>query len=214
MKRERWAFLVLGICIFIMSACSNVFYPQSDALEKIKMGMTPQEVTKLLGKPDYRRISYDLEEWEYQKLRSVLDSKPTTVIVRFENERLVYMDSFPTHQQTSTSIVFPTPMTGSVPSHSLVEPHFEAFYNQVKAQPFKDEQIELIRTGVKGNRFTCHECACMMSIFTFDDDKLEVLRIFSKHLIDRENYKEIINRLDYLSSKEKAEKILRIDNNQ
>ena len=48
-----------------------------------------------------------------------------------------------------------------------------------------------------------------MSIYTFDDDKLEVLNIVAPQIIDFENQEEIIKSLSFISSEEKAEKILR-----
>ena len=50
----------------------------------------------------------------------------------------------------------------------------------------------------------------MMSIYRFDDDKLEVLKIIAPNISDRENYDEIINALDFISSEEKARSILGI----
>lgn len=111
MKRKLQLFIAFGISIFMLSACSNVFYPKADVLGKIKRDMTTREVTELLGNPDYRRINYDLEEWEYQKQLSVLD-KPTTIIVRFENGHLIYMDSYPTPIQPT-----PHPSKGEPHKH-------------------------------------------------------------------------------------------------
>lgn len=48
-----------------------------------------------------------------------------------------------------------------------------------------------------------------MSIYTFDDDKLEVLEIVAPRIVDSENYEDIIKSLSFISSEEKAEKILR-----
>ena len=46
--------------------------------------------------------------------------------------------------------------------------------------------------------------------YRFDDDKLEVLKIIAPNISDRENYDEIINALDFISSEEKARSILGI----
>ena len=87
--------LLLACCVaWMLSACSTMFYPKADAIGRIRQGMSPREVTELLGKPDYRRIDHGLEEWEYRKLAGRLDSEPTVVIVRFEHGELVYMDSY------------------------------------------------------------------------------------------------------------------------
>ena len=49
-----------------------------------------------------------------------------------------------------------------------------------------------------------------MSIYTFDDDKLKVLQILATRIADKENYDEIINSLDFLSSEDKAKEMLGI----
>ena len=99
------AVLAFGL---LLAACSGMFYPKSDALSEVKQGMTPQQVTRLLGRPDYRRLNYDLEEWEYRRLTSPLDSEPTVTIVRFEREKLVYMDSYKESER---------PVPGQKPRH-------------------------------------------------------------------------------------------------
>ena len=63
--------------------------------------------------------------------------------------------------------------------------------------------------GVSNKYFTCKQCVRLMSIYTFDDDKLEVLNIVAPQIIDFENQEEIIKSLSFISSEEKAEKILR-----
>lgn len=88
--------------VLLLTSCSHIFYPKTNALESIQQGMSPQEVTQLLGKPDYRRFDHDLEEWEYRKLLSALESEPTIVIVRFEDGKLVYMDSFKESERSPT----------------------------------------------------------------------------------------------------------------
>ena len=81
-------------CAGLLMGCSHLFYPKARALNDIRQGMSPKEVIRTLGNPDYKRINYDLEEWEYNKMLNPLDNEPTVTIIRFENGRLVYMDSF------------------------------------------------------------------------------------------------------------------------
>ena len=46
-----------------------------------------------------------------------------------------------------------------------------------------------------------------MSIYTFDDDKLKVLDIVAPRIADRENYEDIVDSLDFLSSQDKVRKM-------
>lgn len=205
-------------------SCSNAFYSSSNVLGQIKQGMSPQEITQLLGKPEYRRLDYDIEEWEYRKKTSILDNEATVIIIRFENERLIYLDSFKaSERQPPVPVASATPSSPSSavigigrPSSPIGPPmsdnRFKEFYNQVKSSIFKSEQMKLIHTGVKDRRFTCKQCARMMSLFTFDDDKFKVIKIFAPYLTDKENYDIITDNFLLSSDRKKALKALGIQN--
>ena len=205
-------------------SCSNAFYSSSNVLGQIKQGMSPQEITQLLGKPEYRRLDYDIEEWEYRKKTSILDNEATVIIIRFENERLIYLDSFKaSERQSPVPVASATPSSPSSvvigigrPSSPIGPPmsdnRFEEFYNQVKSSIFKSEQMKLIHTGVKDRLFTCKQCARMMSLFTFDDDKFKVIKIFAPYLTDKENYDIITDNFLLSSDRKKALKALGIQN--
>ena len=51
-----------------------MFYSTSNVLGQIKQGMSPEETTKILGEPEYRRLDYGLEEWEYKLVEYVPDA--------------------------------------------------------------------------------------------------------------------------------------------
>ena len=72
MKTKRNIASLIAAGALFLASCSSMFYPKANALDAIKQGMTQEEVTKLLGRPDFRRIDYGLEEWEYRKLFSPL----------------------------------------------------------------------------------------------------------------------------------------------
>lgn len=90
------------------------------------------------------------------------------------------------------------------------ERDFLSLYNKVKSKPFKDDQLDLLEAGIGNRGLSCKQCVRMMSIYRFDDDKLEVLKILAPNISDRENYDEIINALDFISSEEKARSIMGI----
>ena len=196
-----------------------MFYPKANALDAIRQGMTQEEVTKLLGRPDFRRIDYGLEEWEYRKLFSPLDSDYTTVIVRFEDGRLVYMDSF--HASDREPQAPPVPVVQEPVAVVPVQPvypnampdrAFRDFYQKVKREIAPDDQIKLIRATVGHKLFTCRQCAEMMSLFTFDDDKMQVLRAFAPRLVDKENYETILREIDSMFTQDDAKKLLGVPN--
>ena len=64
------------------SSCSSLFYDAKvDVLNSIQKGMSRQEVTKILGTPEYRRFDRDIEEWEYSRVLSGKSNISRTQIV-------------------------------------------------------------------------------------------------------------------------------------
>ena len=217
MKAKRKIASILAAGTLFLASCSSMFYPKANALDQIRQGMSQDEVTKLLGKPDFRRIDYGLEEWEYSKLFSPLDSDYTTVIVRFEHGELVYMDSF--HATDREPQLPPAPVVQEPVAVVPVQPAypdampdrlFRDFHRKVKSEMFKDDQLQLIQAGVEHKLFTCRQCAEMMSLFTFDDDKMQVLRLFAPRLVDKENYETIVREIDSMFTQDDAKKLLGI----
>lgn len=208
-----WAMLAV-----MCSSCSVFLGINGDILNKLHKGMSKQEVSDLLGQPEFRRFDQDWEEWEFKKHLSS-SSDVTIIVVRFEDDRVISMDSFPASYRQSAPVVSVCPP--EAPELPLKRPHnayrrampeaeFQRFYEKVKSKPFKDDQFDLIKIGVSNSGFTCKQCARMMSIFSFDDEKMNVLSIFAPHIVDRINYEDILKELNSLFKKDDAKKMLRI----
>lgn len=206
-----WLALAIGL-----TSCSGLFYDlKSDVLHNIQKGMSKQEVSKLLGEPQFRRFDRDLDEWEYSK--NIYGNGYTTIIVNFEDGKVVAMDSFASYDNRPVQSVTVAPNEVIVsPPHTIYkkgmsEVEFQRFYEKVKSRPFKDDQFEMMEIG-SNNSLNCNQCARLMSIYPFDDDKMRVLKLFAPRIADRENYEEILNALDSLFKKDDAKKLLRIKN--
>lgn len=189
------------LCLLFLTGCGSVMTTRN-AMLQIEKGMTKREVAALLGQPDYRRFDSDWEEWEYRKVYDVL-------IIRLEDDKVVGMDSFNTdelHKQQAP--VYPLPPEAVYPPRpsSLDDPRFQALYNKVAKEPFKDDQLKVLAAGAVNKRFTCEQCIKLMSIYPFDDDRLKVFDIIFPHIVDGENYQTIIDSLDFISSQQKVEK--------
>lgn len=208
-----WAMLAV-----MCSSCSVFLGINGDILNKLHKGMGKQEVSELLGQPEFRRFDQDWEEWEFKKHLSS-SSDITIIVVRFEDDRVISMDSFPASYRQSAPVVSVCPP--KAPELPLERPHnayrrampeaeFQRFYEKVKSKPFKDDRFDMIKIGVANSGFTCKQCARMMSIFPFDDEKMKVLSIFAPHIVDRINYEDILKELNSLFKKDDAKKMLRI----
>lgn len=206
-----WLVLVMGL-----TSCAGVFYDlKSDALRNVQKGMTKQEVARLLGEPQFRRFDRDLDEWEYSK--NVLGNGYTTIIVSFEDDKVVAMDSFPSsnyHPAPSVTVGSSEVMVAppaTVYLKGIREPEFQRFYEKVKSRTFKDDMLEEIIIGADRYSLNCNQCARLMSLFSFDDEKMKVLRLFAPHIADRENYEEILDELTSLFKQDDAKKLLKVD---
>lgn len=87
---------------------------------------------------------------------------------------------------------------------------FQYLYKVIKKKSFNDDRLELLRVGVLDNYFSCKQCATLISIFSFDSNKLEALDIMAKHIIDLENAGLILESFTFDSSRQKAAKMLGI----
>ena len=63
--------IIVGLVMTMgFTSCSSLFYDaKADVLNSIQKGMSRQEVTKILGTPEYRRFDRDIEEWEYSRVQ-------------------------------------------------------------------------------------------------------------------------------------------------
>ena len=92
--------------------------------------------------------------------------------------------------------------------HTMSEKDFQFLYKTVKKKSFDKDRLEILRVGVLDNYFTCRQCARLMSLYKFDDDKLKILRIMAGHIVDMSNHNDILKQLDFDSNRRKALDIL------
>ena len=81
---------------------------------------------------------------------------------------------------------------------------FQYLYKVIKKKAFENDQLELLSVGVLDNYFSCRQCAKIMSIYSFDKDKLKVLDIMAKHIVDKENAHLILDSFRFESDRRKA----------
>ena len=205
--RKTMMWLVFAI---VCTSCSNLFYDTTpDVLQRIQKGMSKQGITQILGSPQYRRFDQNIEEWEYTKVLPGSSGR-TSIIVSFEGDKVVAMDSFAAPQ---LSVYVPNEVSVSSPTifvRGMRSADFQRFYNDVKARGFKDTQLEMMEELAVDNSLSCHQCARLMSLYTFDDDKMKVLRIFAPHIADKENYEEILQELTSLFKRNDAKALLKV----
>lgn len=98
--------VILLVALWMTVGGCSAYYISGKQVMAVQQGMSFRNVEKILGKPDYRRFEGESEEWEYHRVAS---SKGTgysiKVIVRFEDGRVISMDTF-----DADEILLPSPV--------------------------------------------------------------------------------------------------------
>ena len=85
---------------------------------------------------------------------------------------------------------------------------FQYLYKTIKRKSFERDQLELLSVGVLDNYFSCRQCAKILSLYSFDKDKLKVLDIMERHIVDLENADIILKSFRFESDRRKAAAML------
>ena len=216
MKKTIVKMIVAAIFLMGWSACSvGTFVQSKQVLNQVHAGMMAEEVSRLLGQPDYLRFNRGVEEWEYRKWLSGSDA---VVVVSFEDGRVVSMDSFERPQAVQPAVppvvqISPVGRPEVHPSHPhrlprMSDEEFEAYYRKVKAESFSDDRSDMIRALSKSKRLTCRQCAQLLTFFSFSDEKMVAFRWFAPHLVDKENYIEIQKQFDFSFDRDEVKKVI------
>ena len=80
---------------------------------------------------------------------------------------------------------------------------FQTFYKEMKNEPFKDDRMKLLNAALAGSDFTSVQCLQLTKLYTFDDDRMEIMKIMYPRIVDKEAFFTVINTLTFRSSKEK-----------
>ena len=80
---------------------------------------------------------------------------------------------------------------------------FQTFYKEMKNEPFKDDRMKLLNAALAGSDFTSAQCLQLTNLYTFDDDRMEIMKIMYPRIVDKEAFFTVINTLTFSSSKEK-----------
>lgn len=206
--------LALLALVATLCSCGALLGMESDVLMRIQKGMTQEEVFSILGKPMYRNFDREMEGWQYEK--GIAGHPGITVIaISFVDGLVVNLDSYEKYSAPPVA-VYPSVEIGGEsvsrphPGRGMNDRDFQAFYNKVKSKTFNDDKLNLIESGIGNRGLSCRQCIQMMSVFKFDDEKLEALAILAPNLTDRENCDKIVDSLTFISSEEKARRILGI----
>ena len=85
---------------------------------------------------------------------------------------------------------------------------FKKFYKYVKETSFDKNKLQLVEIASFGSYFSSEQCYKLLSLFSFDDNKLVVLKIMEPRMIDSRYFEKILKLFSFSSNREKATAIL------
>ena len=65
---------------------------------------------------------------------------------------------------------------------------FQTFYKEMKNEPFKDDRMKLLNAALAGSDFTSAQCLQLTKLYTFDDDRMEIMKIMYPRIVDKEAF--------------------------
>jgi hypothetical protein len=180
--------------LLLTTSCGTMFWSSSNAF-KIHQGMTQREVISAVGKPDMRRFRSNVEEWEYV---TIVDDR--TVIIDFVDGRVSSLDSY----DKSADLL---PLRGHPTMVNPGDVYFNELYNNVNNAIGSDERQKVLNSNLRDASISCNECAKLLKLFTFDDDKVKALKLLAPHLSNN-NYDIIVDCFYFESGKQTSKDIL------
>ena len=79
----------------------------------------------------------------------------------------------------------------------------------MKEESFDKDRVKMIRVACIGNYFTSRQCADMLSLLSFDSNRLEALEYIAPRVIDKHVCDVILKEFSFISNREKAEELLK-----
>lgn len=119
-------------------------------------------------------------------------------------------DSSELEQMMQAAPMMPGWQTRVLPQNAwqVSPPDFEKLLQIVNGQTFASNQLPMIQAAGLCGWFTCSQCAALMNIFDFDDNKLKVVEYLAPHLIDPIRCQPIMEQLSFISDRQKAWRII------
>jgi hypothetical protein len=81
--------------------------------------------------------------------------------------------------------------------------------NAMQREWFETNRMKSACHIISGNFFTAEQVKEMMSLFTFEDNKLEIAKQAYSKTLDKENYRCVFSALSFSSSKEELARFIR-----
>lgn len=215
MKKLLFTLSLVGI--ISLTACGL-----QRGINDLSLGMSKAEVTSILGKPDLRNLNASEEVWQYFVSPDIRTTD--TYTISFKNERLSSLNSVRKKESPqSVPVIIPEPDVKTYPQSRIpersrydqraqeeAEQEFKEFLSRIKSQTFTKYMIAYVRDAARYQRFSSLQVKRILQLFSWDSERLDVLKILAPAMTDGYKVHEIIDTFDFESKKDEARRILGI----
>ncbi len=215
MKKLLFTLSLVGV--MTLTACGL-----QRGINELNLGMSKAEVTRILGKPDLRNLNASEEVWQY--FVSPYIGVTDTYTISFKNERLSSLNSVRKKESPqSVPVIIPEPDVKIYPQSRIpersryeqraqeeAEQEFKEFLARIKRQTFTKDMIAYVRDAARYQKFSSLQVKRILQLFSWDSERLDVLRVLAPSMMDGYKVHEIIETFDFSSGKDEARRILGI----
>lgn len=188
MKNILIKFVIIQIIFISLISCGS-----NRVLMDINRGMTKEDVVNILGIPAYRSFNMTEEEWSYEIAQSL--SEYINIRILFRNDKVI--------QMTSGSI---KKISKTIDTHSDNN-KIEKLYNRIKEKHFDKERLEVLEFNIGRTYLNCKQAVHILSLFSFEEKKINALKLIASKITDIENYEIILD--VFFFNEEEAKSILK-----
>lgn len=86
---------------------------------------------------------------------------------------------------------------------------FQKFFDDFKNEPFDKGRMNLLNAALANSDFTSEQCLQIVNFYTFDKERMKIMKLMYPRIVDKQAFFIIINTLTFPSSKEEMNKFVR-----
>lgn len=96
---------------------------------------------------------------------------------------------------------------GNRPNHDyydrvMSEDLFRKFMDDVKKGPFESDRVKLINAALASSDFTSDQCSRLVKFYTFDSERMKIMKMMYPRIVDKEAFFTVINLLTFSTNRD------------
>jgi len=97
---------------------------------------------------------------------------------------------------------------------AMTDVAFESLRKSLQQEKFTSNRMTVAKTAISSNYFRTDQVRQMAQLFTFEDDKMQVVKQAFAKTVDRSNYYQLADLFSFSSNKEELSRFIRENNNR